>query len=274
MLVTTGKIWRRSDQTAERALRRGCARRGHALILLSAARRLSCAHISSFRRVDAAVRSAPASMRDDLFQNLVCGWWQAAGAAPESPAHSRNHLRRQGHFALGESCRVYAEPRPAMPAAPSTRISDELPPLAAISRPRSRSFRSGATRIKDAGRIAIGLGLMLLALHILLDTLAPAKHAVGVRALLDAITGDPILCVLLAAALTWAAHSSVATVLLVMSLAYSQFVSPASAIPSGVQVWLATGHTDMRKGFDGLALLVQETLKRNLCHPGPAKSCG
>jgi transposase len=33
-------------------------------------------------------------------------------------------------------------------------------------------------------------------------------------------------------------------------------------IPSGVRVWLATGHTDMRKGFDGLALLVQETLKR------------
>jgi transposase len=28
-------------------------------------------------------------------------------------------------------------------------------------------------------------------------------------------------------------------------------------------VWLATGHTDMRKGFDGLALLVQETLQRN-----------
>ena len=35
------------------------------------------------------------------------------------------------------------------------------------------------------------------------------------------------------------------------------------AVPSGAQVWLATGHTDMRKGFDGLALLVQETLKRN-----------
>src|SRR6516165_2274863 len=29
-------------------------------------------------------------------------------------------------------------------------------------------------------------------------------------------------------------------------------------IPSGVRVWLATGHTDMRKGFDGLALRVQE----------------
>lgn len=28
-----------------------------------------------------------------------------------------------------------------------------------------------------------------------------------------------------------------------------------------VRVWLATGHTDMRRGFPGLALLVQETLK-------------
>ena len=34
-------------------------------------------------------------------------------------------------------------------------------------------------------------------------------------------------------------------------------------VPTGVRVWLATGHTDMRKGFDGLALLVQETLKRD-----------
>ena len=35
------------------------------------------------------------------------------------------------------------------------------------------------------------------------------------------------------------------------------------AFPSGVRVWLATGHTDMRKGFDGLSLMVQETLKRD-----------
>jgi transposase len=35
------------------------------------------------------------------------------------------------------------------------------------------------------------------------------------------------------------------------------------AVPSGVRVWLATGHTDMRRGFKGLALLVQETLKRD-----------
>ena len=34
-------------------------------------------------------------------------------------------------------------------------------------------------------------------------------------------------------------------------------------VPAGVRVWLATGRTDMRKGFDGLALIVQETLKRD-----------
>jgi len=34
-------------------------------------------------------------------------------------------------------------------------------------------------------------------------------------------------------------------------------------VPSDARVWLAAGHTDMRKGFDGLALLVQETLRRD-----------
>ena len=34
-------------------------------------------------------------------------------------------------------------------------------------------------------------------------------------------------------------------------------------VPAGVRVWLAAGHTDMRKGFDGLSVLVQETLKRD-----------
>ena len=33
--------------------------------------------------------------------------------------------------------------------------------------------------------------------------------------------------------------------------------------PPGARVWLAAGFTDMRKGFHGLALLVQEKLKRD-----------
>ncbi|MGB6322431.1 MAG: Na/Pi cotransporter family protein [Xanthobacteraceae bacterium] len=93
------------------------------------------------------------------------------------------------------------------------------------------TFRLGGSSLARAiGRIAIGLGLILLALHILLDTLAPAEQAPAVRVLLGAITNDPILCIVIAAALTWAAHSSVAVVLLVMSLAYSQFVTPEAAL--------------------------------------------
>src|SRR5205814_8410890 len=34
-------------------------------------------------------------------------------------------------------------------------------------------------------------------------------------------------------------------------------------IPSGVRVWISTGHTDMRRGMQGLALTVQESLKRD-----------
>ena len=33
--------------------------------------------------------------------------------------------------------------------------------------------------------------------------------------------------------------------------------------PSGVRVWLANGHTDMRRGMNGLALQVQEALQRD-----------
>ena len=39
-------------------------------------------------------------------------------------------------------------------------------------------------------------------------------------------------------------------------------------IPAGVRVWLATGHTDMRKGFDGLALMVQEYFQKHDPHGG------
>ena len=31
-------------------------------------------------------------------------------------------------------------------------------------------------------------------------------------------------------------------------------------LPAGTRVWLAAGHTDMRKGFDGLAAVAQEVL--------------
>ncbi|WP_346659209.1 IS66 family insertion sequence element accessory protein TnpB [Bradyrhizobium sp. 2] len=34
-------------------------------------------------------------------------------------------------------------------------------------------------------------------------------------------------------------------------------------VPTGARVWLATGHTDMRRGFPSLALQVQEVLRKD-----------
>jgi transposase len=34
-------------------------------------------------------------------------------------------------------------------------------------------------------------------------------------------------------------------------------------VPTGVRVWLATGYTDMRRGFPSLALQVQEVLRKD-----------
>jgi phosphate:Na+ symporter len=87
------------------------------------------------------------------------------------------------------------------------------------------TFRSfPQSRLKDVGRAAIGLGLMLLALHILLVSLAPAEQAPTLRLLLRAATSEVPLAIALGALLAAAAHSSVAVVLLTMSLAFSNFL--------------------------------------------------
>jgi phosphate:Na+ symporter len=93
------------------------------------------------------------------------------------------------------------------------------------------AFRRGRrTRTRDLGRVAIGLGLMLLALHVLLDSLTPAEQAATLRTLLATATGEPVIDVLIGALLAWAAHSSLAVVILVISLAHSNFITPDAVV--------------------------------------------
>lgn len=89
--------------------------------------------------------------------------------------------------------------------------------------------RGGLTRTRDLGRVAIGLGLMLLALTQLLSLLTPYEDVPSLRLLLGTITTVPLIAVIIAAALTWAAHSSVAIVLLTMSFAAQGVVPPQAA---------------------------------------------
>lgn len=92
-------------------------------------------------------------------------------------------------------------------------------------------FRRGSNpQTHDLGRVFIGLGLTLLALHQLLGLMTQYEDEPSLRMWLGAVSTAPFLDVLLAAAVTWAAHSSVAVVLLVMSLASRGVVPPDAAI--------------------------------------------
>jgi len=81
----------------------------------------------------------------------------------------------------------------------------------------------------ELGRVAVGLGLMLLALRLLLGASEPLREAMIVKELLGALTGEPLIAILVAALLTWLAHSSLAIVLLIMSLASAGLLTLTSA---------------------------------------------
>jgi phosphate:Na+ symporter len=91
-------------------------------------------------------------------------------------------------------------------------------------------FRRATASTRDLGRAAIGVGLMLMALHQLLGLLTPYEDVPSLRLLLGAIDTEPVLDVILAAALTWATHSSAAVVLVVMSLAAKGTAPPLAAL--------------------------------------------
>jgi phosphate:Na+ symporter len=71
----------------------------------------------------------------------------------------------------------------------------------------------------DLGRALIGLGLMLLALHQMLGILTGVEIAPEFRAAIGIVAAVPALGFILAALAAWGVHSSVAVVLLIISLA-------------------------------------------------------
>ncbi|MGF6601724.1 phosphate:Na+ symporter [Paraburkholderia sp. GAS448] len=85
------------------------------------------------------------------------------------------------------------------------------------------------TRAHDLGRMFIGLGMMLLALHQLLALMTDYEDAPSLRMLLGDASTVPLVDVLLAAGLTWAADSNVAAVLLIVSLCAQNVVPPDTA---------------------------------------------
>ena len=111
--------------------------------------------------------------------------------------------------------------------------------------------RSFASRTRDLGRVAIGLGLMLFALEQLLALLTPYEDVPSLRLLMGAIATQPVIDVIIAAAMTWAAHSSVATVLLTMSLAAQGVVPPHAAFALVLGANLGSALNPLLEGAPG-----------------------
>src|SRR6478752_5655132 len=79
---------------------------------------------------------------------------------------------------------------------------------------------------RHLGRVAIGLGLMLLSLQLLTAGTEPLRSAPSFVAALAGMQDEYVIAVLFGVLATWVVHSSLSTVLLVMSFAASGSIHP------------------------------------------------
>ncbi len=110
-----------------------------------------------------------------------------------------------------------------------------------------------ATRAGQIGRIAIGVGLIIVALQTILAAAKPFTQAAGVRVIFGSLTGDPMLDMLTGAVFAVAAWSSLAVVLLTAAFAASGLIGIKVALflvlvanlGSGILGLLATAGTNV-----------------------------
>ncbi|MGW8466199.1 Na/Pi cotransporter family protein [Pseudomonas sp. CLCA07] len=86
------------------------------------------------------------------------------------------------------------------------------------------------SRFESVGCALIGLGLMLLALHMLGSTLAHVETTPVFQLIMQSLDGDLLIALLVALLLTWLCHSSVAVVLLIVSLAATGMLSATTLV--------------------------------------------
>ena len=77
----------------------------------------------------------------------------------------------------------------------------------------------------QSGKIALGLGVMILALQLIISATAPLTQAVGVQVLFAQLTGDVLLDVLIGVLAAIASYSGLAVVLLTAALAASKVIT-------------------------------------------------
>jgi phosphate:Na+ symporter len=77
---------------------------------------------------------------------------------------------------------------------------------------------------RQLGRILVGIGLLLLSLEMIGDASEPLRQSRLLPVIVDYFSADPVTAYLLAALVTWLFHSSIAAVLLLVTLAERGFI--------------------------------------------------
>ncbi len=95
--------------------------------------------------------------------------------------------------------------------------------------------RKNSSIAKNAGRVLVGLSLMLMALGWIKESAIPLKESALMAEILVSLSQDPLFAVLLVALMTWIAHSSLAVVLMIMS-----FVA-AGVLPVSLALFMVLG---------------------------------
>lgn len=93
--------------------------------------------------------------------------------------------------------------------------------VALFLKAQSRAYRM-------AGRVLIGLALIFVSLSMIRDATEPLRDSQGLVAAMGYLGGDPVTAFVIGAVFAWAVHSSVAAVLLFVTLA-AQGVLPVTA---------------------------------------------
>ncbi|ANT53042.1 Na/Pi cotransporter family protein [Mesorhizobium amorphae] len=79
---------------------------------------------------------------------------------------------------------------------------------------------------RQFGRILIGIGLLILSLEMIGQASEPLRQSTLMPVIVNYFSGDPVTAYLMAALITWLFHSSIAAVLLMVTLAGRGFIPP------------------------------------------------
>ena len=92
-------------------------------------------------------------------------------------------------------------------------------------------LKLSSQRLRETGRMVLGIGFILLSLRFIGEATGPLRHAALLPAISGYLAGDAMMAVLLGALFTWLIHSSVAAILMISAFAAQGVIPLEAGVP-------------------------------------------